>query len=113
MGNGRATPSSGREASSGVVVLDAEEGTKKRRKQCLQEVLAVANDDGGNDEEAGGFGVARVTITVGGGKRQARPPTNHFERLLEQACPNHAYSVKHKVRDYNMMKNFMVSASIT
>jgi hypothetical protein len=33
-------------------------------------------------------------------------------RLLEGACPNHAYPMKHKLRDYNMMKNFMVPGSL-
>jgi hypothetical protein len=39
--------------------------------------------------------------------RQACPPTTHFERLLEEACPNHVYPIKHKLKDCDMMKNFM------
>jgi hypothetical protein len=50
---------------------------------------------------------------VGNGKHQARLPTNHFERLLEEACPNHAYAVKHKLRDCSLMKNFMATGSLS
>jgi hypothetical protein len=39
--------------------------------------------------------------------------TDHFERLLEEACLNHMYPVKHKLKDYVMMKNFMTSGSLT
>jgi hypothetical protein len=46
-------------------------------------------------------------------KRQARPLIDHFERLLEEACPNHAYPIKHKLKDCSMMKNFVSSGSLT
>jgi hypothetical protein len=39
--------------------------------------------------------------------------TDHFERLLEEACLNHMYPVKYKLKDYVMMKNFMTSGSLT
>jgi hypothetical protein len=32
---------------------------------------------------------------------------------VEETCPNHAYPVKHKLRDCSMMKNFMASGSLT
>jgi hypothetical protein len=39
--------------------------------------------------------------------------TDHFERLLKEVYPNHACPVKHKLKNCNMMKNFMVSRSLT
>jgi hypothetical protein len=36
---------------------------------------------------------------------------DHFERLHEETCPNHAYLVKHKLRDGSMMKNFIALGS--
>jgi hypothetical protein len=57
--------------------------------------------------------MVHVVMAAGSGKRPTRPPTYHFERLLEKACPNHTYPVKHKLRDCGMMKNFMVSESLT
>jgi hypothetical protein len=47
------------------------------------------------------------------GKHQAWPPTDHFQWLIEEACPNHVYPIKHKLRDCGMMNNFMVSGSLT
>jgi hypothetical protein len=99
-GSGEATPRSGREAPFDVAIHDAKEGVKggkKRHKQCPQ----------------WGSSVGRVTIAARSGKRQALPPTDHFERLLEVACPNHAYPVKHKLKDCDMIKNFMVSGFLT
>jgi hypothetical protein len=45
-------------------------------------------------------------------KRQVWPPRDHFEKLLEEACPHHAYPVKHKRNDCSMIKNFMTSGSL-
>jgi hypothetical protein len=32
---------------------------------------------------------------------------DHFKRLLEEACPNHAYPIRHKLKDCGMMRSFM------
>jgi hypothetical protein len=53
----------------------------------------------------------RAINTVGSGTRQARLPMDHFEKLLEETCPNHTYPVKHKLRNCGMMKNFVASGS--
>jgi hypothetical protein len=39
--------------------------------------------------------------------------TDHFERLLEEACLNHVYSIKSKLKDCDMMKIFMTTGSLT
>jgi hypothetical protein len=54
-----------------------------------------------------------VATATHSGKRQARLATYHIERLLKEAYPNHSYPIKHKLKDYGMMKNFMTSGSIT
>jgi hypothetical protein len=54
-----------------------------------------------------------VGAAAGGSTCQAWPPTDHFEKLLEETCPNYAYLIKHKLRDCGMMKNFMASRSLT
>jgi hypothetical protein len=46
-------------------------------------------------------------------KHQVRPPTNYLNMLLEEACPNHAYPIRHKLKDYGMMRSFMTSWSLT
>jgi hypothetical protein len=57
--------------------------------------------------------VVHVAAAASSGKHQAWPPMDHFKKLLEETCPNHAYPVKQDLRDCGMMKNFMASASLT
>jgi hypothetical protein len=38
---------------------------------------------------------------------------DHFEKLLEETCLKHVYPIKHKIRDYSMMKSFMTSRSLS
>jgi hypothetical protein len=46
-------------------------------------------------------------------KRQTWLPTYHFEKLLKEAYPNHAYPIKHKLEDCDVMKKFIISGSLT
>jgi hypothetical protein len=50
-----------------------------------------------------------MTTTTSG----RRVATDHFKRLVEEACPNHWYPVRHKLKDYVMMRSFMTSGSLT
>jgi hypothetical protein len=75
-------------------------GGKKRHKQCLQGVV-------------GGSGMRLTSTVARNDKHQVRPPMDHFKRLLEEACPNHAYPVRHKLKDCNMMRSFMTSGPLT
>ena len=36
---------------------------------------------------------------------------DHFEKLLEGPCPNHAFPVKHLYKDYALMKRFLSGGS--
>jgi hypothetical protein len=54
-----------------------------------------------------------ISTAVHSDKRRARPPTDHFKRLLEEANPNHAYPIRHKLKDCGMMISFMTSGSLT
>jgi hypothetical protein len=38
---------------------------------------------------------------------------DHIKRLLEEACLNHAYPIRHKLMDYGMMRSIMTSGSLT
>jgi hypothetical protein len=64
------------------------------------------HDPDGNNDELGGS-------VAGKDKRQARPPLNHFKRLLEEACPKHAYPVRHKLKDCSMIRSFVTLGSLT
>ena len=37
--------------------------------------------------------------------------SNHFEKLLEGPCPNHAFPIKHLYKDYDLMKRFLSRGS--
>jgi hypothetical protein len=73
----------------------------------------MTNHGDGNDREAGGSGVRHISTAARSDKRQARLPTDQFKRLLEEACPNHTYPVRHKLKDCSMMRCFMTSGSLT
>jgi hypothetical protein len=65
----------------------------------------------GNNGEVGGFGKRCTSSVTRSDKRQARPHTDHFKSLLEEASPNHAYLIRHKLKDCGMMRSFMTSGS--
>jgi hypothetical protein len=37
---------------------------------------------------------------------------DHFKRLLKEAYPNHAYPVRHKHKDWGMMRSFLTLGSL-
>jgi hypothetical protein len=115
-GSREATPSSDGEAPSDVTAHCAEEGIKggnKTRKQHLQGTMTTTNHDDGHNWEVGGSGVRCISATARSGKRLVRSPTDHFKRLLEEACPNHAYLVRHNLKDCSMMRSFMTLGFFT
>jgi hypothetical protein len=73
--------------------------------------MTIRNDS--HDCEVGGSGVRCISIDARSGKRPVRPPTDHFKRLLEEACPNHSYPIKHKLKECSMIRRFMTSRSLT
>jgi hypothetical protein len=116
LGSREVTPSSDKEASSDVAAHCAQEGikgSKKRHKQCLQGTTTTTSHDDGHDWEVRGSGMRHISTVVHSDKRPTRPPMDHFKRLLEDACPNHIYPVRHRLKDYGMMRSFMTSWSLT
>jgi hypothetical protein len=105
--------SSIRGASPDVAIQDAEEGAKgdkKRRKQRHQKT--ATDDDDDFNKQAGGSNVEHAMVVTGSSKRQARPPTDHFKKFLEETCLNHACLIKHMLRDCSMMKSCITSGSL-
>jgi hypothetical protein len=105
-------PSSSGGASPNIAIQDAKEGGKKRLKQCHQGTATAINDNSDSNKQVGSSGMVQATAATGSSKRQARPPMDHFEKLLEENCLNHTYRVKHKLRVCSMMKSFMMSRSL-
>jgi hypothetical protein len=56
--------------------------------------------------------MVHVAAATSSSKRQALPPVNHLEKILEASFLNHAYSIKHKLSDCNMVKSFITSRSL-
>ena len=76
---------------------DASEGTsnrptKKKNKQWRKGSLMAAAD--------------RM-----GGRKPMEGTPNHFEKLLEGLCPNHAFPVKHLYKDCSLMRQFLSGGS--
>ena len=42
-----------------------------------------------------------------GGQKPAEGTPNHFEKMLEGPCPNHAFSAKHIYKDYGLMRKYL------
>ena len=42
-----------------------------------------------------------------GGWKPTEGALNHFERLLEGPCPNHAFPVEHLYKDCGLLKRFL------
>jgi hypothetical protein len=109
-------PTSGKEVSFDVAIHSTKDDTncgKKRHKQHPQGVTAMTKHDDSSYGKAGGSSTGCITTAAHGNKHQARPPTYHFRRLLEEVCLNHAYPIRHKLKDYDMMKSFMILGSFT
>jgi hypothetical protein len=53
--------------------------------------MSTTSCDDCHDWEAGGFGMGIVSTTAHCNMCLVRPNIGHIKRLLEEACPNHAY----------------------
>jgi hypothetical protein len=75
--------------------------------------MTTTSRNDGHDWEAGSFDTRHISTTARSDKCLMRPPIDHFKRLLEEACPNHAYPIWHRLKDYDMMRSFMTTGSLT
>jgi hypothetical protein len=101
-----ATPSSGKEAPSDIATyyaLDGNKGSNKRRKQCPLGTATNTSRCKDRGCVAGGSSLGQVLTTAHVTRRLVWPPTDHYKRLPEEACPNYAYPIKHKLKDCGMM----------
>jgi hypothetical protein len=102
--------------SSDIAAHSTEEGVKGNHKRCKQRLEGTTTTTSCDDDhnwEAGGSGMGRGLTVAHSDKHQTSLPTNHFKKLLEKACPNHAYPIKHKLKNCGMMRNLMTSWTFT
>jgi hypothetical protein len=57
--------------------------------------------------------VGRISTIALNDKHLVRPPTDHCMRLLEEACPNHAHPIRHKLKDCGMTRSLMTIGFLT
>jgi hypothetical protein len=65
---------------------------KKKNKQWYRDSLVVAAERKGK-------------------KASAEDAPDHFKKMLEGPCPNHAYPIKHTYKDCGLMKKFLSEGS--
>ena len=46
-----------------------------------------------------------------GGRKPMEGTPNHFEKLLEEPCSNHAFPIKHLLKDCSLMRRFLSGGS--
>ena len=46
-----------------------------------------------------------------GGWKPMEGTLNHFKKMLEGPCPNHAFPVKHPLKDCSLMQKFLSGSS--
>ena len=46
-----------------------------------------------------------------GGQKPTEGTLNHFEKILKGSCPNHAFPIKHLLKDYRLMRWFLSGGS--
>jgi hypothetical protein len=86
---------------------------QKGAKEAPQWVtITTGNGDDDYDKVEDGSNEEHVDAVERDFKRQARQPTDHLEKLLEVTCPNHAYPIKHKLKECSMMKNYMTTGAL-
>jgi hypothetical protein len=62
-----------------------------------------------NKQRHGGSLMAAVEQK--GKKTPTKGTSNHFEKMLEGPCPNHAFPIKHLYKDCSLMKQFLSGGS--
>ena len=50
---------------------------------------------------------ALVTAADRAGKQPQQGQPDHFDKLMESPCTNHAYPIKHLYKDYELLKRFL------
>jgi hypothetical protein len=112
-GSKEATPRSDREMPSDIAAHVTQEGIKGSKKRHTQRLQGTMTTIDGHDGEAGASGVRRTPTATRNDKRWVRLPMDHFKSLLKEACPKHAYLIRHKLKDCDMMRSCMTAGSIT
>ena len=82
---------------------------KAKRDEDISEGASNRPNKKKNKQRREGLLVA--TTDHKGGQKPAEGTPDHFEKLLEGPCPNHAFPIKHLYKDCVLMKRFLSEGS--
>jgi hypothetical protein len=74
---------------------------------------ATSCNDDDNNKEVDDSDEEHIADVERDFRHKAQQPNDHFEKLLKATYPNHAYPVKHKLKECTMMKNYMASWALS
>ena len=97
---------SGEEAVGAI--FDRLKGEAKRDEDVGE---GASNRSNKNKNKQRSEGTLVATADHKGGRKPTEGTPDHFEKLLEGPCPNHAFSVRHLYKDYILMKLFLSGGS--
>jgi hypothetical protein len=103
----------GLDSTPSITAIGTKKGAKGRKKgqKCRPRRPTAVTNDGSVGEKIESSDEEFMASAEHDFKRCTWPPKDHFEKVLEAACPHHPYPVKHKLRDCTMMKRFMSSGT--
>jgi len=90
------------------VIFDCPKGMAKRDED-IGEGASNGPNKKKNKQRRKGSLVA--TADRKGSQKPAEGTLDHFEKLLEGPCPNHAFPIKHLYKDYVLMKWYLFGGS--
>jgi YD repeat-containing protein len=96
-------PRSDRDVPSDDAAHRAQDSVRSGSKRRPLGTATTASHEEDRDWEVGCHSVGRISATTRSGRRSTRMPTDYLKRLLEEACPNHAYPIRHKLKDSGIM----------
>ena len=82
---------------------------KAKRDEDTNEGPSDRSNKKKNQKGHGESLVAAIKLKVGRSPAEGTP--DHFDKLLEGPCPNHAFPIKHKYKDWSLMKRFFTGGS--
>ena len=94
---------SGEEADGAI--FDRSDG-KTRRDEDASEGASNRPAKGKNKKQRRDNSLAAAADRKGGRKPTEGTP-NHFEKMLEGPCPNHAFPAKHLYKDCGLMRKYL------
>jgi hypothetical protein len=116
LGDGKMVPGGSRAVPSITTGKGSKKGAKggKKGSKWHPRWVTIATSNNDNDKETDDDEQEYIMTAERDFKRQARQPKDHFQKLLEVVYPNHTYPVKHRLKDYTMIKkNVMTSGAIS